>query len=465
MSRHATNATAAPRGALSLLRRFIRASRATRDPCESERRAEPAASYVSAERTIRRRRRGAEPLGRHGLRFVYLPVVGQLVGCATPCTVVPAVPRFVQLAPPAEGVGFPYQFVDDYKGPRYAYFRAEGRGANVILDSVACGVDYLEKYTKKKGGAPSAEISYFERQTKVAEALGTEDDDRGVKVGFVGDIMWIRNNWNDFLGDDVRRAMDSADFWLGNLETVISKSNPVPSFFPDYANYNSDPGLLRSFRRATGGSYFAALSIANNHALDFRDQGARETIEFLDGERILHNGLSNGAGPRSYTAFMVKGLTFGFYAATWGVNDAAALRASTLTLNVIGGFAPERGICDVDTYGVERALAEMKSDGVDVKIVSLHWGNEFEMYPDPLEVLVARRIVKSGADVIMGAHPHVEQPLEVCVDGEIAASAISDVHPAGHRLRRRRAAARATSGPNAHQTDRPGRPARAANSQ
>jgi poly-gamma-glutamate synthesis protein (capsule biosynthesis protein) len=225
--------------------------------------------------------------------------------------------------------------------------------------------------------------------------------------------MWIRNNWDDFLGDDVRQVMDTADGWLGNLETVVSRSTPVRSQFPDYSTYNSAPGVIRSFRRSGGDSYFTALSIANNHILDFRDTGARETIEFLDQQRILHNGLTDSVGPRSYTAFEAKGIKFGFYAATWGVNDIANLTASKLHLNVIGGFAPERSVSDVDTRGIELALAQMKEDAVDVKIISLHWGNEVELYPDPLEVLAARRIVKAGADVIMGTHPHVEQPLEV----------------------------------------------------
>jgi hypothetical protein len=59
-------------------------------------------------------------------------------------------------------------------------------------------------------------------------------------------------------------------------------------------------------------------------------------------------------------------------------------------------------------------LADMAAAGVDFRIISLHWGHEFEFYPTPDLMQVGREIVRLGADLIVGTHPHVVQPLEVC---------------------------------------------------
>jgi len=56
----------------------------------------------------------------------------------------------------------------------------------------------------------------------------------------------------------------------------------------------------------------------------------------------------------------------------------------------------------------------MKAAKIDFKIVSLHWGHEYEYYPTIAQAKLAREIVALGADVIVGSHPHVQQPIEIC---------------------------------------------------
>src|SRR5262249_35796241 len=68
----------------------------------------------------------------------------------------------------------------------------------------------------------------------------------------------------------------------------------------------------------------------------------------------------------------------------------------------------------IDLSRPRAALAAMGAAGVDVRIVSLHWGYEFEYYPDPDVMQVGHEIVRAGADLGLGTHPHVVQPLEVC---------------------------------------------------
>jgi hypothetical protein len=111
--------------------------------------------------------------------------------------------------------------------------------------------------------------------------------------------------------------------------------------------------------------------------------------------------------------FRAGGFTFGFHAACWGFNDPN--RGSELPIEVLPGLGVPSICHPVDLAGVRKALADMDAEQVDFKVVGLHWGYRFEFYPCPVLMQVGREIARAGADVVMGSHPHVVQPVEVCL--------------------------------------------------
>jgi poly-gamma-glutamate capsule biosynthesis protein CapA/YwtB (metallophosphatase superfamily) len=246
----------------------------------------------------------------------------------------------------------------------------------------------------------------------ICEQKNTEKHVDNVKIGLVGDIMWIRDNWSSFVDEAVLEEMQRSDLWIGNLETLIDKDTKVRSFLPDYLKYNSDSSLLTSFMRKDQSPLFKFISLANNHILDEGDNGTTATLEFLDRHNILSSGISRNKNDKLYVTFVVNNIKIGFYAASWGVNDLAKLEKSELKLNILKGIAPI-GKGQPDLSEVKSVLKEMESEGVDFKIISLHWGAEYEMYPDVQQIIIAREIVSGGADLILGHHPHVIQPFEV----------------------------------------------------
>jgi poly-gamma-glutamate synthesis protein (capsule biosynthesis protein) len=313
--------------------------------------------------------------------------------------------------PAAERAAFPCAHTPPANVPRYARFRAEGRPPSAC---VWHALSYYRKYRNKLRAAPPEEIAYFDRQRRLLRLLASEDPAAGdASLAMVGDLMWIRSGWASFLAPEVLDHMNRYDAVLGNLETVISPRFRVPRLLPDCACFNSDPALLTSFRRPDGRNTFTALAIANNHALDFRDPGACDVRRFLDQQQILHSGVRDREDDCPYVTFTVNGIRIGFYAATWGLNSARRHARSSLTINTIPDLAPE-GERDADLTELKAALAAMDAEGLDFKIVSLHWGFEYELYPTPTQMQVAREIVRAGADVILGSHPHVQQPCEVC---------------------------------------------------
>jgi len=57
----------------------------------------------------------------------------------------------------------------------------------------------------------------------------------------------------------------------------------------------------------------------------------------------------------------------------------------------------------------------MVEDQIDFKIVLPHWGHEYEYFPSEKIMKMGHAIVQAGADLIVGSHPHVQQPYEICL--------------------------------------------------
>jgi len=302
---------------------------------------------------------------------------------------------------------------EDYNSEKdYLRFRAEGLKYS---EAARSGIKYLSKYLNKRTLAPDTIAEFFNRQSEINKSLRNPPDQKIIlSLAFAGDIMWIRNGWDTFLSKEVKSYLEKFDLVFGNLETPIDTVKNVPSFFPDYHSYNSSPDLIRSFSKNKNENIFTVLSLANNHALDRGKEGLESTIAFLRQSGIVPSGVSvNDSLKKAYDLIEKKGIRIGFYAATWGLNDPENLKLSDVEINVIRGIAPLRKE-SIDIKGIIRVLDQMKKDNIDIKILSLHWGYEFELYPDAEIIKIGRELAAGGADLIIGSHPHLIQPDEIC---------------------------------------------------
>lgn len=228
-----------------------------------------------------------------------------------------------------------------------------------------------------------------------------------------GDIMWLRKDWSNFLAPSLKTYIHSQDFFFANLETLISSSQPVPSLMPARATFNSYPSLLNEFDDNKGNSPFSALSIANNHSLDFGDDALLETIDFLNNKNIPYSGVKLSEKDKRYTVIEKNGIRIGFYAATYGMNKNME-EDTSLDFNFIKNVTDD-DFNKVDTRELQNVLKSMNKEKIDFKIVSFHWGHEYEYYPKPLQIELARKAVEFGADIILGHHSHSQQPLDYCL--------------------------------------------------
>lgn len=299
----------------------------------------------------------------------------------------------------------------------YVKFRAEGLS---LSEAAPSGLSYLKKYLHKSFEAEEGFIEFFREQAKAISQirerereylLYEERVDSSLRLSFVGDIMWHRDNWGSIYGSDVRRRLLQSDLLFGNLESPIDTLSKVPTLLPDYVRYNSSPMLIDPFKRENGEPLFSALSVANNHLLDMGEDGLRRTIEFLKSRGIKYSGATF-ANNKKYSILSKNSFKIGFYAAGWGLNNPALLNNSSFEYELIKGVAPLNKEA-IALNSIKEVIKEMKAEGVDAVILLLHWGFEYELYPDQSIIEAARELAIAGADFIIGSHPHVIQPSEI----------------------------------------------------
>ncbi len=216
----------------------------------------------------------------------------------------------------------------------------------------------------------------------------------------VGDIMLARRP-----GQQVATGIDpfatfaevlgQGDLTVGNLECVISTVGAeVPKLYTFRCHPQNLPFLAR---------HFNAVSVANNHSGDFGKAAFVEQLDLLKASGIGYFGGGNNL-LEAHTPLVVErnGLKIAFL----GYNEVE-LRSYEA--------GPDRpGLAwSTDTAVVTDIKAAKQLYGADVVVVYPHWGLEYNFVPSQRQVTLARKMVDAGADLVVGAHPHVIQTTEV----------------------------------------------------
>ena len=187
--------------------------------------------------------------------------------------------------------------------------------------------------------------------------------------------------------------IEQADYAVVNLETPLGKSN-----FTGYPCFNAPV----SYASALSGAGFDLFLTANNHTLDRRDRGLRHTIAALDSLGFAHIGTYGNAAARDKALPMVKnikGFKVGFLNYTYGTNG----------IKVQGDAVVDY----IDREIIEADVAAARHAGAEIIVVAVHWGEEYVLLPTRHQKDLAAFLAGAGADVVIGGHPHVVQPIQM----------------------------------------------------
>ncbi len=199
-------------------------------------------------------------------------------------------------------------------------------------------------------------------------------------------------------------AFEEADVVFGNIECVLSEAGEPRSDKLCLRGSTVYAGVLR----AAG---FDVVSAANNHSFDFGPEGFGRMAEALRLAGIESIGAGrNRAEARRRVVLERNGLRIAFLAysdaKTGGLNEAGADTPG------VAGYKAEDVLTDIG-----RARGE-----ADCVVVSVHWGEEHSPYPMPWQAADARRMIDSGAALVLGHHSHMFQGIERYRHGLIAYS-------------------------------------------
>ena len=216
-----------------------------------------------------------------------------------------------------------------------------------------------------------------------------------VTLAFAGDIYAERSSGAALRAGlpSIREALSSADLTVVNVEMAITeRGTPAPKQFTFRAPASALPPLLDA------GVDVATL--ANNHGLDYGQEGLTDTLAAAQaaGLPVVGLGQDEDSAYAPHVA-TVKGQRIAVLGATQ-VLDSSLQEAWTALPGKPGMASAKRAERLVQE--VERAAAD-----VDVVVVYLHWGKEREPCPLPRQEELAAQLVAAGADVVVGTHAHV----------------------------------------------------------
>jgi Bacterial capsule synthesis protein PGA_cap len=224
-----------------------------------------------------------------------------------------------------------------------------------------------------------------------------------VSITFVGDLMchipqldFAKTGNGSFSFDPafqyVKKYFFVSDFTVGNLETVTAgKSNG----FSGYPRFNSPDKYISALKN----SGFDLLTTANNHALDQGEIGVKRTIDQITKNNINYTGTFKSQKDRdSIRIFNIKGIEIAFLAYTYGTNGIPVPKKYLINI--------------IDTSLIRNDICKARKNGADVVLVYFHFGDEYRTYPNSFQKEIVKQAIDAGADIIIGGHPHVLQPVK-----------------------------------------------------
>jgi poly-gamma-glutamate capsule biosynthesis protein CapA/YwtB (metallophosphatase superfamily) len=223
-----------------------------------------------------------------------------------------------------------------------------------------------------------------------------------ITIAAVGDLMlggrigpFLKKFGPDYPFVDVKPSFEKADIIVGNLESPISSRGKAVE--NKKFTLRAGPLAAEALKRAG----FRVVTLANNHTMDFGPLALQDTLATLDENGILYTGAGMDLDDARVPAILkIKGKTVAFLA--YSLTFPLEFFASTKRPGTAPGYAE-----------FVKADIEKVRPVADIIVVSFHWGAELMTAAKDYQIALGRQAIDWGADLVLGAHPHVLQELEL----------------------------------------------------
>ena len=201
--------------------------------------------------------------------------------------------------------------------------------------------------------------------------------------------------WYDYSRsfEDLKDFSKDFDFFMVNNEFTVNPNLELSG----YPSFNSSEDIYIGLKDAG----VDLMTTANNHALDTGIEGLKSTIDSIEKHGISHVGTSKD-GYKPYIIKEIKGIKVAIFSYAEDLNGMDFLLDSKEKEEMVNRLDPDQ---------IKKDISQIK-DEVDFIVVYPHWGVEYSSYPEAYQIDLARDMIDWGADMVIGNHPHVIQPME-----------------------------------------------------
>lgn len=242
-------------------------------------------------------------------------------------------------------------------------------------------------------------------------------------IGVTGDIMGHGPVLKSVLTDSgeydftksfryIAPYFSSYDFMVANLEVTLG--GPEAGDYKGYPTFNNPDSLI-------DGLLYAGIDMvttATNHSYDTGHDGFIRTQEVLKQKGMLYTGTRLSETDANYIVNEINGIKIGM------INYTYEVEGSKGTQKILNGIKMDEAdgvlinsfnYSKMDAFysEVETAISNMRSEGAEIIMFFIHWGNEYETNPSNTQKKIAQNLSNKGVDIIVGGHPHVIQPMNV----------------------------------------------------
>lgn len=203
------------------------------------------------------------------------------------------------------------------------------------------------------------------------------------------------------------KYISEADYAVCTLETTF----PNTSDYTGYPMFKSPAGLATSLSSMG----FDLISTASNHCMDSYQDGLIATLDVLDQNNLAHVGTYRTQEERDenngITIADIGGVKAAFLAYTYGTNGMPVTGFEYAANIYHTDYLTNLTTIDYDM--LDRDMAAARALDTDIIIVFMHWGNEYYTSPVDEQKELADYMFEQGADIILGGHTHVPEPMEL----------------------------------------------------
>ena len=275
----------------------------------------------------------------------------------------------------------------------------------IVLDIIALGVIFLGRDSSRPDISTSIGPNADEQTTQQTE-LFSRVSFAAVGDNLIHDTVYEQaaarsSGGYDFTDADERIAdyIAEPDVAILNQETIISTEHNVSS----YPMFNS-PVEVGEEMLEIG---FDVFNIATNHSLDCGEKGLISAINFWKSKNAITCGAYlNREDMSNIPMHEVNGVKIAYLGLTDSANGLSLPSDSEVIL-----------VRAADESLLQQRIIKAK-EVADVVIVSAHWGNEYTHEPTDAQRELAEKLAMWGADVIIGTHPRVIQPVEYITNSD-----------------------------------------------